>query len=146
MHLFHDIVIKWNNFPRNWPFVRKIHWSTVNSPLKGQWRGVLMFSLICVWINGWVNDPEADDLRRYRVNYDVIVMLIDTQMKVQNLLKLIQYLKHGSKSPNPSHIQSKILTKWSLNARELYENSWWNYAPIPMQYDLNVFGRGHHLQ
>ena len=22
-------------------------------PLKGQWRGTLMFSLICVWINGW---------------------------------------------------------------------------------------------
>ena len=25
-----------------------------NSPHKGQWRGALMFSLICVWINGWV--------------------------------------------------------------------------------------------
>ena len=23
---------------------------------KGQWRGALMFSLICVWINGWVNN------------------------------------------------------------------------------------------
>ena len=28
----------------------------VNSPHKGQWRGALMFSLICVWINGWVNN------------------------------------------------------------------------------------------
>ena len=26
-----------------------IHWSPVNSPLKGQWRGALMFSLICAW-------------------------------------------------------------------------------------------------
>ena len=34
----------------------------------------LMFSLICVWINGWVNNREAGDLRRYRGHYDVIVM------------------------------------------------------------------------
>ena len=33
-----------------------------------------MFSLICVWINGWVNNREAGDLRRYRAHYDVSVM------------------------------------------------------------------------
>ena len=33
-----------------------------------------MFSLICVWINGWVNNGEAGDLRRYRAHYDVILM------------------------------------------------------------------------
>ena len=33
-----------------------------------------MFSLICVWINGWVNNGEAGDFRRYRAHYDVIVM------------------------------------------------------------------------
>ena len=38
----------------------------VNSPHKGQWRGALMFSLICDWINGWVNNGEAGDLRRHR--------------------------------------------------------------------------------
>ena len=46
----------------------------VNSPHKGQWRGALMFSLICVWINGWVNNREAGHLRRHRGHYDVIVM------------------------------------------------------------------------
>ena len=51
-----------------------IHRSPVTSPHKGQWRGALMFSLICVWINGWVNNREAGDLRRYRARYDVIVM------------------------------------------------------------------------
>ena len=70
----HDDVIKWKHFPRYWPFVRGIHRSPVNSPLKGQWRGALMFSLICVWINGWVNNREAGDLRRYRAHYDVTVM------------------------------------------------------------------------
>ena len=33
-----------------------------------------MFSLICVWINGWVNNGEACDLRRYRAHYDTTVM------------------------------------------------------------------------
>ena len=70
----HDDVIKWKHFPRNWPFVRGIHRSPVNSLHKGQWRGALIISLICVWINDWVNNREAGDLRRYRVLYDVIVM------------------------------------------------------------------------
>ena len=54
--------------------VRGIHRWPVNSPHKGQWHGRLMFSLICVWINGWVNNREAGDLRCYRAHYDVIVM------------------------------------------------------------------------
>ena len=33
-----------------------------------------MFSFICVWINGWVSNREAGDLRRYRAHYDVTVM------------------------------------------------------------------------
>ena len=45
-----------------------------NSPQKGQWRGALMFSLICDWITGWLNNREAGDLRRYRAHYDVTVM------------------------------------------------------------------------
>ena len=72
---FHDDVIKWNHFPRYWPFVREIHRSPVNSPQKGQRRRALMFSLICAWINGWVNNREAGDLIRHHAHYDVIVML-----------------------------------------------------------------------
>ena len=72
---YHDDVIKWKHFPRNWPFVRGIHRSPVNSPHKGQWRGALMFSLICGWINDWANNREAGDLRRYRAHYDVIIMV-----------------------------------------------------------------------
>ena len=51
-----------------------------NSPHKGQWRGSLMFSLICVWINGWVNNREAGDLRRHRGHYDVIKMWVENVM------------------------------------------------------------------
>ena len=70
----HDDVIKWKHFPRYWPCVRGIHRSPVNSPHKGQWRGALIFSLICARINGWVNNREAGDFRRNGAHYDVIVM------------------------------------------------------------------------
>ena len=72
--------------PREWRFPLHHRWpsmtssngnifrSPVNSSHKGQWRGALMFSLICVWINGWVNNREAGDSRRYRTHYDVTVM------------------------------------------------------------------------
>ena len=65
----HDDVIKWKHFPRFWPFVRGIHRSPVNSLHKGQWHGALIFSLICAWINGWVNNDEVGDLRRHRAHY-----------------------------------------------------------------------------
>ena len=79
------IVASWwrhqmEKFPRYWPFVRGIHRSPVNSPHKGQWRGALIFSLICAWINAWVNNREAGDLRRHRVHYDVIVMMLSQRM------------------------------------------------------------------
>ena len=70
----HDDVIKWTQFPRFWPFVRGIYRSPVNSLHKDQWRGALMFSLISDWINSWVNNREARDLRRHRAHYDVTVM------------------------------------------------------------------------
>ena len=71
----HDDVIKWKHFTRYWPFVRGIHRSPVNSPHKNQWNRALMFSLIRAWINRWVNNCEAGDLRRHRALYDVIVMI-----------------------------------------------------------------------
>ena len=57
-------------------FVRGIHRPSVNSPHKEQWRGALMFSLICAWTNGWINNQDAGDLRRRRANYDVTVMKV----------------------------------------------------------------------
>ena len=48
--------------------------ASVNSPHKGQWRGALMFSLICAGTNGWANNQDAGHLRRHRAHYDVTVM------------------------------------------------------------------------
>ena len=73
-------------------FVRGIHRSPVNSLHKGQWRGALMFSLICVWINVWVNNGVAGDLTRYRPHYDVIVM--QTQYLACTYMYRISYSNH----------------------------------------------------
>ena len=82
LNIFHQFITHpwWRHqmetFPRYWPFdIRGIHQSPVNSPHKGHWRGALIFSLICAWINGWVNNREAADARRHRAHYDVIVMV-----------------------------------------------------------------------
>ena len=77
---FHDDVIKWKHCPRYWPLVRGIHRATMNSPHKGQWRRAFIFSLICAWISGWVNNRKAGDLRRHRVHYHVIVILMRIAM------------------------------------------------------------------
>ena len=76
MAKYNDDVIKWKPFPRYWPFVRGIHQSPVNSPHNGQWRGAMIFSLICAWIDGWVNYREAGDFGRNRAHYNFILMYI----------------------------------------------------------------------
>ena len=53
-----------------------IHWSLVDSPHKGQWRGILMFSLICAWTNGWANNQDVGDLKHHRTHYCITVMWI----------------------------------------------------------------------
>ena len=75
--LNHDDVIKWKHFPHNWPFVRGIHRSAVNSSHKGQWRGSMMFFVDSSVYSGaeyYLNNLEACDLRRHRAHDDVIVM------------------------------------------------------------------------
>ena len=51
-----------------------------NSPVTGEFpaqRPVtrsFVFSLIYTWMNGWVNNRQAGDLRRHHTHYDVTVM------------------------------------------------------------------------
>ena len=66
----HDDVIKWKHFRRCWPFVREIHRSLSQRPVTRSFD----ISLICAWINRWVNTGEAGDLRRHRARYDAIAM------------------------------------------------------------------------
>ena len=58
----HDDVIKWKHFRVTGHLCEEL------------WRGALMFSLTCAWINGWVNNGVAGDLRCHHAHYDVTVM------------------------------------------------------------------------
>ena len=105
---FHE-VIKWKHFPRYWPFVRGIHRSPVDSPDKGQWRGALMFSFICAWINGWANNCEAGDLRCHCTHYDIIVKLfcqglfLETTTHFGNSFRLSDFKGFNPSADSESH-------------------------------------------
>ena len=119
----HDDVIKWKHFPCYWPFVRGIHRSPVNSPHKGQWRGALILTLICVWINGCANNREAGDLRRYCAHYGVTVMRISCIRS--------QYIS--------CHVIDMIVAKYSgFNTRKVNSIPWHGdvYTTSPMRMAL----------
>ena len=63
-------------------------------PPQDHWHGALRFSLICVWINSWINNREAGDLRRYRAHYDVIVMLTRAAFHNPRSFKIRVYSFH----------------------------------------------------
>ena len=129
MRLLYDDAIKWKHFPRNWPFVGGIHRSLVNSPHKGQLRGALMFSLICVWKNDWVNNREAGDLRRYRAHYDVIVMNRGWHLFSANARRLF-----GSK---PTH-QLFNHNPWSMKRKNNLQDMAMNYECIIVKGILGI--------
>ena len=114
----HDDVIKWQHFPRYWPFVRRIQRSPVNSRHKGQWRGALMFSLICAWINGWINNGEAGGLRRYRGHYDVTVM------------STISYIKHVLCFQSALSLLGTILTANSRHDPQVFHRPLMNGSHV----------------
>ena len=123
----HDDVIKWKHFPRNWPFVREIHRSPVNCPHKGQWRGALMFSLIYAWINDWVNNREAGDLRRQHGHYDVIVM--PSNSRCHGIGQVIPGYPALSTRKVKLYIQMNSIVKiWSWldsdTIKWMYRNAW----------------------
>ena len=93
-----------------------IHRSTVNSSYNDQWRGALMFSLICAWTNRWVNNGHAGDLRHHRFHYDVIVMIIGIAVYQvsggDNLWKDISGCHFGKRKYG-------ITTNWNLNETDV---------------------------
>ena len=74
-----------NIFRATGPFVRGTHRWPVDSPHKGQWHGVLIFSLICAWINGCANNRDAGDLRRHRAHCNVTVMAMHRSWPTETL-------------------------------------------------------------
>ena len=74
-----------------------VHRSPVNSPHKGQWRGALMFSLICAWTCSLANNQDAGNWRRRRAHWDVTVMIQYGKI-VPNTQTKLQYIWHSRMS------------------------------------------------
>ena len=121
----HNDVIKWKHFPRYWPFVRGIHRSPVTSPHKGQWRGALMFYLICAWTNGWVNNRDAGVLRRHCAYYDVTAILI---VNSSYPFEIWQSAPRGQFDNNVAKIPTKFIS--DNNTAYPYTEHLWYIAVI----------------
>ena len=71
------MIIKWKHF-----FALLTPWAghspgTSEFPtqrwLGALWLGDLLFSFICAWTNGWINNRDAEDFSRHRAHLDVTV-------------------------------------------------------------------------
>ena len=113
-----DDVIQWKHIARYWPFARGIHRSPVNSLHKGQWRGALMFSLICAWIKGWVNNREAGELRIHRAHYDVTAMIASP--RDHSALILRKYHINGVDDKDKKVIFHKRNFKYDASSKKHY--------------------------
>ena len=123
--------MKWKHFPCYWPFVLGIQWSPVCSHHKGQWRGALIFSFICAWINGWINNREAGDLRLHRAHFDVIVM--DTRgWGFKTTCEILNLRARKFTHINKLHIFQCMEMRYSASnfKGNLWNNSTQNILPI----------------
>ena len=68
-----------------------------NPPFTGrlpfQRRWALVFSLICVWTNGWANNRDAGDMRRHRAHSDVTV--IERGPSLERMICFTSFIAEG---------------------------------------------------
>ena len=72
----HDDVIKWKNFPHYWPFCMGNSLVTSEFPAQRPVTQSFDVFFICAWMNSWVNNREAGDLRCHHAHYDITVMIV----------------------------------------------------------------------
>ena len=139
----HDDVIKWNLSPRYWPIVRGIHRSPVNSPHKGQWRWVMISSLIWVIVNSnfrnklqwnlkrnsciFIQESACENLvckkwRQFCLGLNVLKVSYSYTFNL-NFIRLITF----SDAHNTAHVfieMVNVVTKYSIEL-------WWNINNPP---------------
>ena len=80
-----------------------------------------MFCLICVCINGWVNNREAGDLRPHRGHYDVNVMHVPMSAVTRCQLAKLDWNKFKAKT-QIYYIRWTLKITCILAFRDLHEN------------------------
>ena len=94
--LFSCDVIKWKHSPRHWPLCGEFTGHGRIPLTKASDAELWWFLWSAPWINGWVNNREAGDLRRHRTHCDVIVMLLNSHFDVlTGFTWSIKYILHG---------------------------------------------------
>ena len=84
---------------------------------------LLMFSLICTWLHGWVNNHKAGDLRRHYAHYDVTVMIT---------FQPVSCVFQENKIVIPFHI---IPRHWNITS---YWNSHSNMSKVAILHTINI--------
>ena len=103
-----------------WPFVRGIHWSSMDSPHKRLAAQALIFSLMLAWTNCWTNMPVPGYLTRY-----------DTHVKVfANLLQYLSFTGHArrQKKEDTSQASRRCKGRRHLSSTRRYvmgHVGWW---------------------
>ena len=70
--------------------------SPVNSLLKCQWQGALMFSMICTWTNSWTNNRDAGDLRCHCAHYDIVMHRCSYRCSATWWHQMLSFLSSGT--------------------------------------------------
>ena len=73
--MYHDDVIKWKHFRESDPLYGEFTGNRWIHLTKASDAELWCFLWSAPWINGWVDNREAGDLRCHRAHYDVIVMM-----------------------------------------------------------------------
>ena len=101
----------WKHFPVTGHLCRELTGHRWISPQKGRWGGALMFPLICVWINSWVSNREAGDLRRYQALCDVAVMIVVIAVDIHGV-SIHTWLHLKNKNKNAERHTAHTVVWW----------------------------------
>ena len=118
------IVITWSNITHlSWwrhqmeTFAALLVLCAENSPVTGEFPAQMPVtrgfdvSLICAWINSWVNNREAGDFRRHIAHYDVSLVWIPHHTDEGRSLAKIWIEKIYPKSRPHGRVCCKIIVK-----------------------------------
>ena len=111
-----------------------------NSPVSGDFPAqrpvtrVLMFSLICAWINCWVNNGEAGDYRCYRTHYDVIVMIWIVLPGPINAKAWLHWTRN--------HLGQPDFQSGNLKFTIAFMSIWLDMRPLKLQRVIRIWWQG----